>query len=82
AVAGLMFSHSLALFSGGGFIFGGGSGITLSVWTFLGKQMYGRRQSGSRPFFFDSFFSIGGVIFPMIAALFLGRVSWVCWGYV
>ncbi len=38
AVAGLMFSHSLALFSAAMFILGAVSGITMSIGTFLVTQ--------------------------------------------
>ncbi|MGS6552992.1 MFS transporter TsgA, partial [Escherichia coli] len=62
AVAGLMFSHSLALFSAAMFILGVVSGITMSIGTFLVTQMYEGRQRGSRLLFTDSF----GCEFPAL----------------
>ncbi|EPE5476466.1 MFS transporter TsgA, partial [Escherichia coli] len=79
--AGLMFSHSLALFSAAMFILGVVSGITMSIGTFLVTQMYEGRQRGSRLLFTDSFFSMAGMIFPMIAAFLLARsIEWY-WVY-
>lgn len=63
AVAGLMLSHSLALFSAAMFVLGLVSGITMSIGTFLVTQMYEGRQRGSRLLFTDSFFSMAGMIF-------------------
>ncbi|WMI90783.1 MFS transporter TsgA [Escherichia coli] len=81
AVAGLMFSHSLALFSAAMFILGVVSGITMSIGTFLVTQMYEGRQRGARLLFTDSFFSMAGMIFPMIAAFLLARsIEWY-WVY-
>ena len=81
AVAGLMFSHSLALFSAAMFSLGVVSGITMSIGTFLVTQMYEGRQRGSRLLFTDSFFSMAGMIFPLIAAFLLARsIEWY-WVY-
>lgn len=87
AVAVLMLSHSLALFSAAMFVLGLVSGITMSIGTFLVTQMYEGRQRGSRLLFTDSFFSMAGMIFPMVAAFLLARSiewSWVyaCIGLV
>jgi TsgA-like MFS transporter len=67
AVAGLMLSHSLALFSAAMFVLGLVSGITMSIGTFLITHMYEGRQR-ARLLFTDSFFSMAGMIFPMVAA--------------
>lgn len=67
AVAGLMLSHSLALFSASMFVLGLVSGITMSIGTFLITHMYEGRQRGARLLFTDSFFSMAGMIFPMVA---------------
>ncbi|VEA59105.1 TsgA protein -like protein [Salmonella enterica subsp. salamae] len=81
AVAGLMFSHSLALFSTAMFVLGLVSGITMSIGTFLITQLYEGRQRGSRLLFTDSFFSMAGMIFPMVAAFLLARsIEWY-WVY-
>ncbi|MCP6629388.1 MFS transporter TsgA, partial [Klebsiella pneumoniae] len=73
AVAGLMLSHSLALFSASMFVLGLVSGITMSIGTFLITHMYEGRQRGARLLFTDSFFSMAGMIFPMVAAVLLAR---------
>lgn len=81
AVAALMLSHSLALFSAAMFVLGLVSGITMSIGTFLVTQMYEGRQRGSRLLFTDSFFSMAGMIFPMVAAFLLARsIEWY-WVY-
>ena len=81
AVAGLMFSHSLALFSASMFVLGLVSGITMSIGTFLITHMYEGRQRGARLLFTDSFFSMAGMIFPMLAAYLLARsIEWY-WVY-
>nr|WP_318383347.1 MFS transporter TsgA [uncultured Enterobacter sp.] len=81
AVAGLMLTHSLALFSAAMFVLGLVSGITMSIGTFLVTQMYEGRQRGSRLLFTDSFFSMAGMIFPAVAAYLLARsIEWY-WVY-
>ncbi len=81
AVTGLMLSHSLALFSASMFVLGLVSGITMSIGTFLITHMYEGRQRGARLLFTDSFFSMAGMIFPMVAAVLLARsIEWY-WVY-
>lgn len=81
AVLGLMFGHSLTLFSASMFVLGLVSGITMSIGTFLITHMYEGRQRGSRLLFTDSFFSMAGMIFPMVAAILLARsINWY-WVY-
>lgn len=82
AIAGLVLGHSLAMFSASMFVLGLVSGITMSIGTFLITQMYEGRQRGSRLLFTDSFFSMAGMIFPMVAAILLARsIDWY-WVYV
>lgn len=82
ALAGLMLSHSLALFSAAMFVLGVVSGITMSIGTFLITHLYEGRERGSRLLFTDSFFSMAGMIFPMVAAFLLARrIEWY-WVYV
>jgi len=81
AIVGLMNSHSLAVFSGCMFILGVVSGITMSIGTFLITHLYEGRQRGSRLLFTDSFFSMAGTLFPIIAAALLARsIAWY-WVY-
>lgn len=80
-VGGLMASKSLAIFSLCMFILGVVSGITMSIGTFLITYMYTGRQRGSRLLFTDSFFSMAGMFFPIVAAILLARhISWY-WVY-
>ncbi|WP_435928750.1 MFS transporter TsgA [Dryocola sp. BD613] len=82
AVAGLILGHNLTIFSASMFVLGLVSGITMSIGTFLITHMYEGRQRGSRLLFTDSFFSMAGMIFPMIAAILLARsINWY-WVYV
>jgi len=81
AVAGLMISKSISVFSLCMFILGVVSGITMSIGTFLITHIYEGRQRGSRLLFTDSFFSMAGMIFPIIAAMLLARnIGWY-WVY-
>ena len=81
AVLGLMNSHSLALFSAAMFVLGLVSGITMSIGTFLITHLYEGRQRGARLLFTDSFFSMAGMIFPIVAAWLLARsIEWY-WVY-
>lgn len=76
-----MLSHSPALFSASMFVLGTVSGITMSIGTFLITHMYEGRQRGARLLFTDSFFSMAGMIFPMVAAVLLARsIEWY-WVY-
>jgi TsgA-like MFS transporter len=82
AVLGLMTSHSLSIFSLCMFVLGVVSGITMSIGTFLITHLYEGRQRGSRLLFTDSFFSMAGTIFPVIAGMLLARhLPWY-WVYV
>ncbi|AYN28560.1 TsgA family protein [Buttiauxella ferragutiae ATCC 51602] len=82
AVAGLVFGDNLTIFSAAMFVLGLVSGITMSIGTFLITHMYEGRERGSRLLFTDSFFSMAGMIFPMVAAILLARsIDWY-WVYV
>jgi len=81
AVAGLMLGHSIALFSASMFVLGLVSGITMSIGTFLITHMYEGRSRGARLLFTDSFFSMAGMIFPMLAAWLLARTIEWYWVY-
>ncbi|KQN63990.1 MFS transporter TsgA [Erwinia sp. E602] len=81
AIAGLMTTHSLSVFSLCMFVLGVVSGITMSIGTFLITHMYQGRQRGSRLLFTDSFFSMAGTIFPIIAAALLARALPWYWVY-
>lgn len=73
AIVGLVSSHSLAMFSACMFVLGLVSGITMSIGTFLITHLYEGRQRGARLLFTDSFFSMAGTVFPIIAAALLSR---------
>ncbi len=82
ALAGLILGHSLAIFSVAMFVLGLVSGITMSIGTFLITHLYEGRQRGSRLLFTDSFFSMAGMVFPILAAFLLARsVTWY-WVYI
>ena len=81
AVAGLMTSHNLTVFSLCMFVLGVVSGITMSIGTFLITHLYDGRQRGSRLLFTDSFFSMAGTIFPIIAGILLARALPWYWVY-
>ena len=73
AITGLVFGHSITIFSVCMFVLGVVSGITMSIGTFLITHLYEGRQRGSRLLFTDSFFSMAGTLFPIIAGILLAR---------
>lgn len=81
AIVGLMNSHSLGLFSLCMFVLGVVSGITMSIGTFLITHLYEGRQRGSRLLFTDSFFSMAGTLFPILAGIILARQLPWYWVY-
>lgn len=81
AVAGLMVTQSLPLFSLCMFVLGVVSGITMSIGTFLITHLYEGRQRGARLLFTDSFFSMAGTLFPILAAWLLARALPWYWVY-
>lgn len=81
AVTGLFIGNSLMLFSLCMFILGVVSGITMSIGTFLVTHIYSGRQRGSRLLFTDSFFSMAGMIFPVIGAMLIARNFAWYWVY-
>lgn len=81
AIIGLMNSHSLGLFSLCMFVLGVVSGITMSIGTFLITHLYEGRQRGSRLLFTDSFFSMAGTLFPILAGIILARQLPWYWVY-
>lgn len=81
AIAGLFFGHNLTIFSASMFVLGLVSGITMSIGTFLITHIYEGRQRGSRLLFTDSFFSMAGMIFPIVAAFLLARAIPWYWVY-
>ncbi|PSV39859.1 MFS transporter TsgA [Photobacterium sp. GB-210] len=82
AIFGLMFGHSIAIFSGCMFVLGVVSGITMSIGTYLITHIYEGKQRGSRLLFTDSFFSMAGMIFPIISAAVLAHHLQWYWVYV
>ncbi|WP_187484899.1 MFS transporter TsgA [Pantoea agglomerans] len=82
AIIGLMTSRDLTVFSLCMFVLGVVSGITMSIGTFLITHMYEGRQRGSRLLFTDSFFSMAGTLFPVLAGILLARQLPWYWVYV
>ncbi|OON39313.1 MFS transporter TsgA [Izhakiella australiensis] len=82
AVIGLMLTKSLMLFSVCMFVLGVVSGITMSIGTFLITHLYDGRQRGARLLFTDSFFSMAGTLFPVLAAWLLAHTLPWFWVYV
>ncbi|WP_343154196.1 MFS transporter TsgA [Buchnera aphidicola] len=82
SIIGIIFSKNLLLFSINIFILGLVSGITMSIGTFIITTLYAGPKRGSQLLITDSFFSMSGMIFPIIAAYFLeNKFSWY-WIYV
>lgn len=81
AVLGLMVTRDLSIFSLCMFVLGVVSGITMSIGTFLITHLYSGRQRASRLLFTDSFFSMAGTLFPVLAGILLARSLPWFWVY-
>lgn len=82
SIIGIILSKNILLFSINIFILGLVSGITMSIGTFIITTLYYGSKRGSQLLLTDSFFSMSGMIFPIIAAYLLeNKVSWY-WVYV
>ncbi|AAM68059.1 MFS transporter TsgA [Buchnera aphidicola] len=82
AILGIVFSTSILLFSINIFILGLVSGITMSIGTFIITCLYSGEKRGSQLLLTDSFFSMSGMIFPIISAYLLDRKILWYWIYV
>ncbi|ACS84362.1 MFS transporter TsgA [Musicola paradisiaca] len=81
SIVGLFLADTLTIFSVCMFTLGVVSGITMSIGTFLITQLYEGRQRGARLLFTDSFFSMAGTLFPILAAALLSRHFGWYWVY-
>ncbi|CAL4325867.1 MFS transporter TsgA [Buchnera aphidicola] len=82
AILGIIFSNNIFTFSVNIFILGLVSGITMSIGTFIITYLYSGEKRGSRLLITDSFFSMSGMIFPIITAYILEKkFSWY-WIYI
>ncbi|CUR53764.1 Protein TsgA [Serratia symbiotica] len=82
SIIGLILSKNLILLSFCLFILGFISGITMSIGTFLITYIYNGHKRASRLLLTDSFFSMSGMIFPIITAMLLEhKINWY-WIYV
>ncbi|QIQ42094.1 MAG: MFS transporter TsgA [Buchnera aphidicola (Microlophium carnosum)] len=82
AIIGIVFCNSIFLFSINMFILGLVSGITMSIGTFIITHLYSGSKRGSQLLLTDSFFSMSGMIFPIITAYLLEKkITWY-WTYV
>lgn len=82
AIVGIVYSHSVFIFSINMFILGLVSGITMSIGTFLITYLYSGSKRGSKLLLTDSFFSMSGMIFPIVSAYFLEKKIIWYWTYI
>ncbi|QCI17910.1 MFS transporter TsgA [Buchnera aphidicola (Acyrthosiphon lactucae)] len=82
ATIGIVLSNSIFLFSINIFILGLVSGITMSIGTFIITHLYSGSKRGSQLLLTDSFFSMSGMIFPIITAYLLEKKIIWYWTYV
>ncbi|CAL4325461.1 MFS transporter TsgA [Buchnera aphidicola] len=82
AILGILYSHSILLFSINLFILGMVSGMTMSIGTFIITNLYSGSKRGSKLLITDSFFSMSGMIFPIITAYLLEKNILWYWIYV
>ncbi len=77
AFIGLSVTQSLPVFCVLMFLLGLVSGVTMSVSTYLIAHLYAGKNRGMMLLLTDSFFSLAGIIFPLIAGIMLSRsISW------
>lgn len=77
----LFFTHSILIFCLCMFVLGTVSGITMSIGTVLVTRIFDGNQRGARLLFTDSFFSMAGMLFPILAAAFISREYGWYWIY-
>lgn len=82
SIIGIVFCDSVFLFSINMFILGLVSGITMSIGTFIITHLYSGPKRGSQLLLTDSFFSMSGMIFPIITAHLLEKQIVWYWTYV
>lgn len=82
SILGIIFSKNIFLFSMNIFVLGLVSGITMSIGTFIITTLYSGSKRGSKLLLTDSFFSMSGMIFPIIAAYLLENQFLWYWIYV
>ncbi|HMI77076.1 MAG TPA: MFS transporter TsgA [Buchnera sp. (in: enterobacteria)] len=78
----LVFSHHLLLLALSMFLLGIISGITMSIGTFLITTLYQGSHRASFLLLTDSFFSMAGMLFPILTSILLeNKISWY-WIYI
>lgn len=82
AIIGIVSCNNIFLFSMNMFILGLVSGITMSIGTFIITHLYSGSKRGSQLLLTDSFFSMSGMIFPIITAYLLEKKIIWYWTYV
>ncbi|CAL4324095.1 MFS transporter TsgA [Buchnera aphidicola] len=82
SVLGFIQSNNLMLFCSNMFILGIVGGITMSIGTFLITNIYSGKERTSKLLITDSFFSMSGMIFPVLASYLLShKILWY-WIYI
>ncbi|WP_343192556.1 MFS transporter TsgA [Buchnera aphidicola (Taiwanaphis decaspermi)] len=74
--------HNIKIFSLSLFVLGIVSGITMSIGTFLITYLYNDKKRAAKILLTDSFFSISGIIFPLITNFLLNKKIIWYWIYV
>lgn len=82
ATLGIILSKNIFYFSINIFILGLVSGITMSIGTFIITHLYEGSKRGSRLLITDSFFSMSGMVFPIITAYLLEKKILWYWIYL
>ncbi|WP_343128151.1 MFS transporter TsgA [Buchnera aphidicola (Takecallis taiwana)] len=77
AITGFIKIHNILIFCINMFILGMVGGITMSIGTFLITNIYFGKERTSKLLITDSFFSMSGIIFPIISAFLLrNHIQW------
>lgn len=82
SIIGLILSHNINIFSFSMFLLGIVSGISISIGTNLITYLYDGKKRASILLITDSFFSVSGIIFPILAGIMLSHNIMWYWVYV
>lgn len=81
SISGLMFFKNITMFCCSMFTLGMVGGITMSIGTFLITFLYDGKERTKKLLITDSFFSMSGMIFPIITSFLLKRNFMWYWAY-
>ncbi|CAL4325421.1 Protein TsgA [Buchnera aphidicola (Eriosoma lanigerum)] len=82
AIIGMIYTNNLIIFGISIFLFGIVSGITMSISTYLISSLYNNKNRATVLLITDSFFSMAGMIFPLISSRIISNNKPWYWMYI